>query len=71
MLKVNYDDPVIQPCSKSKCVFTFQYQLLKICDFGIAREDAHTMTAGQGSSLWMAPELKKVKSYRDTDVQMY
>ena len=33
---------------------------LKICDFGISREKANTMTSQQGTRGYMAPEVIKV-----------
>ena len=42
-------------------IFPFlQHNILKICDFGLARDLKTIMTKGPGTLLWMAPEVKEV-----------
>uniref|UniRef100_H3G6I1 Protein kinase domain-containing protein n=1 Tax=Phytophthora ramorum TaxID=164328 RepID=H3G6I1_PHYRM len=58
--------PVIHRDLKSSNILLNQAMDAKVTDFGISREriDA-TMTAGVGTSLWMAPEVMLGERYDD------
>ncbi|KAJ8520658.1 hypothetical protein ON010_g17918 [Phytophthora cinnamomi] len=52
------DPPVIHRDLKSKNILLSQEMDAKLTDFGISRERIdETMTAGVGTSMWMAPEV--------------
>ncbi|ETO76474.1 TKL protein kinase [Phytophthora nicotianae P1976] len=60
------DPPVLHRDLKSKNVLLTSDLQAKITDFGISRERADkTMTAGVGTSLWMAPEVMMGERYDD------
>ncbi|KAK1946675.1 Dual specificity protein kinase shkD [Phytophthora citrophthora] len=60
------DPPVIHRDLKSRNILLSQDMEAKLTDFGISREriDA-TMTAGVGTSLWMAPEIMMGNQYNE------
>ncbi|GMF65570.1 unnamed protein product [Phytophthora lilii] len=58
--------PVLHRDLKSKNVLLTSALEAKLTDFGISREQADkTMTAGVGTSLWMAPEVMLGQRYDD------
>ncbi|POM78086.1 TKL protein kinase [Phytophthora palmivora] len=60
------DTPVLHRDLKSKNVLLTSDLEAKLTDFGISREQADkTMTAGVGTSLWMAPEVMLGERYND------
>ncbi|ETM47566.1 TKL protein kinase, partial [Phytophthora nicotianae] len=60
------ETPVLHRDLKSKNVLLTSSLEAKLTDFGISREQAdRTMTAGVGTSLWMAPEVMLGERYDD------
>ncbi|OWZ20572.1 TKL protein kinase [Phytophthora megakarya] len=60
------DPPVLHRDLKSKNILLSANHDAKLTDFGISREHVdHTMTAGVGTSRWMAPEVMMGESYDD------
>ncbi|KAE8912509.1 hypothetical protein PF010_g9198 [Phytophthora fragariae] len=60
------DPPVIHRDLKSRNILLNQAMEAKVTDFGISRERLdQTMTAGVGTSLWMAPEVMMGEKYDD------
>ncbi|EGZ26959.1 hypothetical protein PHYSODRAFT_474546 [Phytophthora sojae] len=58
--------PVIHRDLKSRNVLLNRAMEAKLTDFGVSRERLdRTMTAGVGTSLWMAPEVMMGKKYDD------
>jgi len=58
--------PVIHRDLKSRNILLTQAMEAKLTDFGISRERLdRTMTAGVGTSLWMAPEVMMGEKYDD------
>ncbi|GMF35950.1 unnamed protein product [Phytophthora fragariaefolia] len=58
--------PMIHRDLKSRNVLLSKSLEAKLTDFGISRELLdHTMTAGMGTSLWMAPEVMLGERYDD------
>ena len=39
------------------CLLFDECQILKLADFGLARDTVGTMTAEMGTPIWMAPEV--------------
>ncbi|GLE07433.1 hypothetical protein PINS_up017642 [Pythium insidiosum] len=61
------EDIVLHRDLKSRNVLLTEAYDAKLTDFGASRERAdHTMTAGVGSSLWMAPEVMLGKRYDES-----
>jgi serine/threonine-protein kinase TNNI3K len=60
------DPPVLHRDLKSKNILLSSALEAKVTDFGISRERVDkTMTAGVGTSLWMAPEVMMGERYDD------
>ncbi|UXI23048.1 hypothetical protein NH340_JMT08991 [Sarcoptes scabiei] len=49
----------------SNLLLTNKCRTIKICDFGTARDKQTTMSANQGTLLWMAPEVFTTKNYSE------
>ncbi|KAG2770405.1 hypothetical protein Pcac1_g18519 [Phytophthora cactorum] len=60
------DPPVIHRDLKSRNILLNEMHEAKLTDFGVSRERLdRTMTAGVGTSLWMAPEVMIGEKYDD------
>eukprot|EP00644_Phytophthora_capsici_P011593 jgi/Phyca11/511235/fgenesh2_kg.PHYCAscaffold_79_\ len=60
------DPPILHRDLKSKNILLSPELEAKVTDFGISRErEDRTMTAGVGTSLWMAPEVMLGQRYDD------
>ncbi|EEY65454.1 protein kinase, putative [Phytophthora infestans T30-4] len=60
------EPPVIHRDLKSRNILLNDLHKAKLTDFGISRERLErTMTAGVGTSMWMAPEVMTAEKYDD------